>query len=192
MIQLTDAFCVLFWYNGITISGWIYHPWYNKVLGTVVDLKLITITDWFYYPRSNKTAGTVVDLKLVSTQGWALKPIHIQNNTLFVNYDWQWVILIFDFLPRHINFWYSSCTVEINLEIHSHNMVFKSKAVHAEISAVASTCPYTQNTGDPRYSRIFYLRIRLFTLTIFFKFKNGNFLVKYGLFICKFRIRSPK
>ena len=47
-----------------------------------------------------------------------------------------------------------------------------------------------QHTGGPRYSRTFYLRIRLFTFAKLVK--NANFLVKNGLFICEFRIRGPK
>jgi len=46
------------------------------------------------------------------------------------------------------------------------------------------------NTGGPRNSWTFYLRICLFTL--WKVVQNNNFLVKNGLFICEFRIRSPK
>ncbi len=45
-------------------------------------------------------------------------------------------------------------------------------------------------TGGPRYSRTFYLRIRLFTLTK--RVQNNNFSVKTGLFFCEFKIRGPK
>jgi hypothetical protein len=44
-------------------------------------------------------------------------------------------------------------------------------------------------TGGPRYSRTFYLRIRLFTSTK--RVQNNNFPVKIGLFICEFKIRGP-
>ncbi len=46
------------------------------------------------------------------------------------------------------------------------------------------------STGGPRYSRSFYLRIRLFTLDKMVQ--NDNFLVKNGLFICEFKIRGLK
>ncbi len=45
-------------------------------------------------------------------------------------------------------------------------------------------------TGGPRYSRTFYLRIRLFTSTK--RVQNNNFPVKIGLFICEFKICGPK
>jgi hypothetical protein len=37
---------------------------------------------------------------------------------------------------------------------------------------------------------LFYLRIRLFTLEKMVQ--NDKFPVKYGLFICEFKIRGPK
>ena len=46
------------------------------------------------------------------------------------------------------------------------------------------------NTGGLRFLRIFYLQICLFTLVKLVQ--NDNFLVKNGLFICKFSIRGPK
>ncbi len=46
------------------------------------------------------------------------------------------------------------------------------------------------NTGDPRYPRSFYPRIRLFTHWNIGK--KAKFLVKMCLFICEFRIRGPK
>ncbi len=44
-------------------------------------------------------------------------------------------------------------------------------------------------TGKPRYSRSFYLRIRLYTLETLAL--NARFLVKMRLFICEFSIRGP-
>ncbi len=46
----------------------------------------------------------------------------------------------------------------------------------------------SQTTCDTRYSRTFYLQIRLLTLAKMVQ--NDNFPVKNGLFICEFKIRS--
>jgi hypothetical protein len=46
------------------------------------------------------------------------------------------------------------------------------------------------NTGEPRYPRSFYPRIRLFTFETLVK--KAKFLVKMCLFICEFSIRGPK
>jgi hypothetical protein len=46
------------------------------------------------------------------------------------------------------------------------------------------------NTGGPRYSPFYYLRIRLFTYEILAR--NAKFLVKMCLFICEFSICGPK
>jgi len=53
-----------------------------------------------------------------------------------------------------------------------------------------SRVAFRSDTGGPRNSQTFYLRIRLFTLGKVVQ--NNNFLVKNGLFICEFSIHGPK
>jgi hypothetical protein len=55
---------------------------------------------------------------------------------------------------------------------------------------ITAHCIKKHYKGGPRYSRTFYLQIRLFISTK--RVQNNNFPVKNGLFICEFEISGPK
>ncbi len=64
--------------------------------------------------------------------------------------------------------------------------------INENITVLFSFLDYLKFGGTDciRYSRTFYMRIRLFTFAKIFQ--NDNFPVKNGLFICDFKIRGLK